>query len=53
LLATSGGERNIFWLEEVETWEWNHVDSKFTQISIQLTQEPKASSRADVVRDIR
>jgi hypothetical protein len=26
----------------VETWEWDHVDSKFTEISIQLPREPEA-----------
>jgi hypothetical protein len=41
-LAATGGERSEAWHEEVETWEWDHIDSKFAEISIQLTWEPEA-----------
>jgi hypothetical protein len=44
LLAATGGKRSKTWHEEVESWEWNHVDSKFTEISVQLTWEPETSS---------
>ena len=39
LLAASGGERSKAGHEEVQTREWNHVDSQFTQVSVQLTWE--------------
>ena len=39
LLASTGGEWGKAWHEEVETWEWNHVDCQFTKISVQLTRE--------------
>ena len=39
LLGTSGGEWGESGHEKVETWEWDHVDSQFSQISIQLTWE--------------
>jgi hypothetical protein len=42
LLATTGGERSEAWHEEMEAWERDHVDSEFTEISIQLTREPEA-----------
>ena len=39
LLGTSGGEWGESGHEKVETWEWDHVDSQFSQISVQLTRE--------------
>ena len=39
LLGTSGGQWGETGHEEVETWEWDHVDSQFSQISVQLTRE--------------
>merc|ERR1711912_109201 len=43
LLATSGGQWSETWHKEVQPWEWNHVDSQFPQIGVQLTWEPQAS----------
>jgi hypothetical protein len=42
LLATTGGERGKARHEEMETGEGHHVDSQFTEISIELTWETKA-----------
>jgi hypothetical protein len=42
LLASTGGEGSETWHEEVKTWEGYHVDSQFTEISIQLTRESEA-----------
>jgi len=42
LLATTRCKRSESWHEEVETWEWYHVDSQFTEISVQLTGESEA-----------
>ena len=42
LLATTGGQGSESWHEEVETWEWYHVDSQFPEISVQLTGESEA-----------
>jgi len=42
LLATSAGQGGESWHEEMQTWEWNHVDSELSQVSIQLTWEPQA-----------
>merc|ERR1712137_784804 len=38
-----GGQWGETGHEEVETWEWDHVDSQFSQISVQLTRESEAS----------
>jgi len=43
LLAASGSEGRKPRHEKVETREWNHVDSKLSKISVELTREPKAS----------
>jgi len=43
LLAASGGEWSETWHEEVESGEWNHVDSQFSEIGVQLTWESEAS----------
>jgi len=42
LLATTGCERSKARHEEVETREGHHVDSEFTQISVELTWETEA-----------
>jgi len=42
LLATPGGQWSETWHEEVESGEWDHVDSEFPQISVQLTGESEA-----------
>jgi len=36
LLATTTGQRSKAGHEEVQTWEWNHVDGQLAQISVQL-----------------
>jgi len=46
LLATSGGQWSETWHEEVEPWEWNHVDSQFSEIGVQLTWESEAGGDA-------
>ena len=42
LLASSTGQRRESWDEEMQTWEWNHVDSELAEIRIQLTRKPEA-----------
>ena len=32
--------------EEVETWEWDKVDSEFSEVGVQLTWESEAASDA-------
>merc|ERR550517_737415 len=44
LLATTAGQRSETWHKEVETWEGYHVDSQFTEISIELTWETETGS---------
>ena len=39
LLASSGCQGSEPWHEEMETWEWHHVDCQFPEISIELTRE--------------
>ena len=43
LLRTSGSEWSESGHEEVETRERNHVDCKFSEVSIELTREPETS----------
>ena len=43
LLRSSSGEWSKTRHKEVETGEWNHVDSKLSQVSIELTREPETS----------
>ena len=43
LLRTSGSEWSEAGHEEVETRERNHVDCKFSEVSIELTREPETS----------
>jgi hypothetical protein len=43
LLGTTGGEWSKAADEEVETWEWNKVDSKLTKIGVELTWETKGA----------
>jgi len=38
--------------EEVQTWEWNHVDGELTKISIQLAREAQASGDACETREL-
>jgi hypothetical protein len=44
LLRTSGSKRGKANHEKVKTWERNHVDSKLSKITIQLTRETKGAS---------
>jgi len=37
LLAATRRQRSEARHEEMQTWEWNHVDGQFTQVSIQLS----------------
>ena len=46
LLATAGGEWSEAGHEEVETWEWHHVDSQLPQISVQLPWESETGRDA-------
>merc|ERR1711973_665153 len=39
LLGATAGQWSKSRHEEMETWEWDHVDSEFTKISIKLTRE--------------
>merc|ERR1719498_246195 len=56
LLGTSGGEWGETSHEEVETWEWDKVDSELSEIGVELTWESEAagdtgeSSRDQVVK---
>jgi hypothetical protein len=42
LLATPGGQWSETGHEEVEPWEWDHVDGEFSEIGVQLTGESEA-----------
>merc|ERR1719213_163133 len=42
LLGASGCEWREANHEEVETWEWNQIHCKLTEISVQLTRKPQA-----------
>jgi len=42
MLASPGGQRGKARHEKVEPGEWDHVDSEFPQVSIQLSREPEA-----------
>ena len=46
LLATTGREWSEAGHEEVETWEWDHVDSQLPQISVQLPWESETGRDA-------
>merc|ERR1719373_1460434 len=46
LLGTTGSERSKSWHEEVESGEWNHVDRKLPEVSIELTWEPEAGGHS-------
>ena len=46
LLAAPGSEGRKPRHEKVETREWNHVDCKLSEISIELAREAKASGNA-------
>lgn len=41
-VGASGGERSESDHEEMETWEWNHVDSELAKIGVELTWETQA-----------
>jgi len=43
LLGSSGGQWSETWDEEMETWEWNHVDGELSEIGVELTRESEAS----------
>ena len=43
LLGATAGEWSKTRHEEMKTWEWHHVNGKFTKISIELTWETEAS----------
>jgi len=43
LLGSSGGEWGETGHEEVETWEWDEVDSQFSQVGVELTWESEAA----------
>jgi len=44
LLGATGGQRGEAGHEEVETGEWNHINSQFAEIGVQLTRETQTSS---------
>ena len=46
LLRPTTSERSETGHEEMKTWEWDHVHSKFTQVSIELARETEASGNA-------
>ena len=46
LLTASGRQRSEAGNEEVEAWEWHHVDGEFPQISVQLAGESEAGRDA-------
>ena len=56
LLGSSGGEWGETSHEEMETWEWDKVDSQFSQVGVELTWESEAagdtgeSSRDEMVK---
>jgi hypothetical protein len=43
LLGTSGGEWGETSHEEMETWEWDQVNSEFSKIGVKLTWESEAA----------
>jgi hypothetical protein len=43
LLGASGGQWGETNHEEVESWEWNQVDSQLSQVRVQLTWESQAA----------
>merc|ERR1711988_1657571 len=44
LLGTSGGKWGESSHEEMESWEWDEVDSKLSEIGVELTWESEAAS---------
>jgi len=44
LLGTSGGEWGESSHEEMESWEWDEVDSELSEIGVELTWESEAAS---------
>ena len=44
LLGTSGGKWGESSHEEMESWEWDKVDSKLSEIGVELTWESEAAS---------
>jgi len=43
LLGTSGGKWSETGHEEMESWEWDKVDSELSKIGVQLTWESEAA----------
>jgi len=43
LLGTSGGKWSETGHEEMESWEWDQVDSQFSKIGVELTWESEAA----------
>ena len=46
LLRSSGGQWGETSHEEMESWEWNQVNSELSEIRVELTWESEAASNA-------
>merc|ERR1719218_91685 len=46
LLGSSGGEWGESSHEEMETWEWDEVDSELSEIGVELTWESEAAGES-------
>jgi len=45
-MSTAAGKRSEANHEEMETWEWHHVDGQFAEIRVKLTRETQAGGNA-------